>query len=159
VRATVRSDDLAQVAHAIFEEGEDLMHGRFVIGAALIGVAVAVPMAGQASSSGGSSKVALREWAIAPVPASATAGKITFIVKNNGKAKHEFVVIRTNLAPGKLPIKKNRASEKGAKGEVGNLLPGATKRLTLTLPKGKYVLICNYIGHYQAGQRAAFTVR
>lgn len=135
------------------------MHARLVIGAALIGATVAVPVVALAASGGGSTKVALREWAIAPVPAAATAGKITFVVKNSGKAKHEFVVIRTNLAPGKLPVKKGRASEAGAKGEIGNLPAGATKRLTLTLPKGKYVLICNLTGHYQAGQRAAFTVR
>ena len=135
------------------------MYARFVIGAALIGAAVAVPAVAPAASGGGASKVALREWAVTPVPATASAGKITFTVRNSGKTKHEFVVIRTNLAPAKLPVKNGRASEKGAKGEIGNLPPGSTKRLTLTLPKGRYVLICNLAGHYQAGQRAAFTVR
>jgi uncharacterized cupredoxin-like copper-binding protein len=140
----------------------NLVHARssaFLIGAGLFGAVVAIPVVAPAASGGGTSKVALREWAIAPVPSAATAGKITFIIKNNGKAKHEFVVIRTDVAPGKLPVKKGRASEKGAKGEIGNLPAGATKRLTLTLSKGKYVLICNFVGHYQAGQRAAFTVR
>jgi uncharacterized cupredoxin-like copper-binding protein len=90
---------------------------------------------------------------------AATAGKITFIVKNSGKARHEFVVIRTNVPAGKLPVKNGRASENGHKGEIGNLAPGATKKVTLTLAKGRYVLICNFSGHYQAGQHAAFTVR
>jgi uncharacterized cupredoxin-like copper-binding protein len=138
------------------------MHRRssaVLVGAALAGAAALVPVTGLAASQGGTSKVALREWVIAPAPAAATAGKITFTVKNSGKARHEFVVIRTNTAAGKLPVKNGRASEKGSKGEIGNLAPGATKKLTLTLAKGKYVLICNLSGHYQAGQHAAFTVR
>jgi uncharacterized cupredoxin-like copper-binding protein len=130
-----------------------------LIGTMLIAIAVAIPVSGLAASAGGTSKVKLREWAIAPVPAKATAGKITFVVKNSGKTRHEFVVIRTNLPADKLPTKNGRASEKGQKGEIGDLLPGATKRLTLTLAKGKYVLICNLSGHYQAGQRALFIVR
>jgi uncharacterized cupredoxin-like copper-binding protein len=132
---------------------------RHSVALALIGTAsVLLPVGALAASRGGTTKVAMREWAISPAPARATAGKITFVVKNNGKTKHEFVVIRTNLAPGKLPVTKGRASEKGSKGEIGNLPAGSTKRLTLTLPKGKYVLICNLGGHYQAGQRAAFVV-
>jgi uncharacterized cupredoxin-like copper-binding protein len=131
-----------------------------LIGSAVIGVtAIALPSGVFAAPSAGTVKVGMREWAITPAPASAKAGKITFVIKNNGKAKHELVVIRTDVAPTKIAVKKNRASEKGAKGEIGDLPAGATKRLTLTLPKGKYVLLCNFIGHYQAGQRAAFVVR
>jgi uncharacterized cupredoxin-like copper-binding protein len=138
------------------------MRGRsssFLIGTALIGAVVAVPALGFAASSGATSKVVLREWALVPSPATAAAGSITFTVRNRGKTRHEFVVLRTNVAADKLPVKNGRASEKGQKGEIGNLAPGATKRLTLTLAKGKYVLICNLSGHYQAGQHAAFTLR
>lgn len=139
------------------------MHRRslsVLIGSTLLVAATAALSAGAlGASGGGTTKVALREWAVTPAPATATAGTITFVVKNSGKAKHEFVVIKTDLAPGKLPVKKGRASEKGAKGEIGDLPAGKTKRLTLVLPKGKYVLICNLTGHYQAGQRAAFVVR
>ncbi len=131
-----------------------------LIGSLVVGVpAVALPAGVIAAPSDGTVKVGMREWAISPAPASAKAGKITFVIKNNGKAKHELVVVKTDIAPGKLPVKKNRASEKGAQGEIGNLPAGATKRLTLTLPKGKYVLLCNFIGHYQAGQRVGFVVR
>ena len=130
-----------------------------LVAAALIGVVAVVPALGLAAPAGGTSKVTLREWVIAPKPAAATAGKVTFTVKNTGKTRHEFVVVRTNVPAGKLPVKNGRASEKGQKGEIGDLLPGATKKLTLTLPKGKYVLICNLSGHYQAGQHASFTVR
>ena len=131
----------------------------FLIGTALIAAVAALPALGFAASTGGTSKVSLREWALVPSPAGATAGAITFTVRNGGKTRHEFVVIRTNVPADKLPVKNGRASEKGQKGEIGNLNPGATKRLTLTLAKGKYVLICNLSGHYQAGQHASFTVR
>ena len=134
----------------------------FLIGTALIGAVVAVPALGsrphparQARSYYANGRSFRRRVS----PATAAAGSITFTVRNRGKTRHEFVVIRTNVAADKLPVKNGRASEKGQKGEIGNLAPGATKRLTLTLAKGKYVLICNLSGHYQAGQHAAFTVR
>lgn len=131
-----------------------------LIGSTVLGVAaVALPGGVLAASSGGTSKVGVREWVISPAPARLTAGKITFVVTNRGKVTHEFVVLRTDVAPAKLPVKNGRASEKGQKGEIGNLPAGATKRLTLTLPKGKYVLICNLSGHYRAGQHAALVVR
>jgi len=99
------------------------MHRRslsVLIGSTLVVTAsVALSAGALGASGGGTSKVALREWAVVPAPASATAGKITFVVKNTGKTKHEFVVIKTDLAPAKLPVKKGRASEKGAKGEIG----------------------------------------
>ena len=33
------------------------------------------------------------------------------------------------------------------------------KKVTADLQKGRYVLICNVIGHYNSGQFAAFTVQ
>jgi uncharacterized cupredoxin-like copper-binding protein len=83
-----------------------------------------------------------------------TAGPVTFIVRNAGTMKHEFVVIKTNRAPNALPMKGSQASEAGAKGEIEEIVPGATRRLTLTLPAGKYVVICNLPGHYKRGQFA-----
>jgi uncharacterized cupredoxin-like copper-binding protein len=44
-------------------------------------------------------------------------------------------------------------------GEAGDIKPGQTKKVTLTLKPGKYVLLCNLAGHYKAGQYAAFTVK
>ena len=133
---------------------------KLLIGTSLAALAVAIPVSGLAASGGGgTSKVDMREWSIAPKPTHATAGKITFVVHNAGKARHEFVVIRTDVAPGKLKVTKGRASEKGHVGEIGSLPPGSTKRLVLTLAKGRYVLFCNFSGHYSAGQHAGFVVR
>ena len=85
------------------------------------------------------------------------AGKVTFVVRNAGTMKHGFVVIKTNRAPGALPMRGQRASEAGAKGKIGEFAAGSTKRLTLTLAPGKYVLLCNLPGHYKRGQFVGIT--
>ncbi len=59
---------------------------------------------------------------------------------------------------GKLPVKGAKVSLKPL-GRISPLKPGTSKTLRLTLKPGRYVLYCNVAGHYQAGQRIAFTVR
>jgi uncharacterized cupredoxin-like copper-binding protein len=102
--------------------------------------------------------VTMSEWQLRAVPGKAAAGKVTFLVKNAGKLRHEFVVIKTDLAPNALPVKNGRASEKGGKGEI-YLQPGAAKKLTLNLASGKYVLICNFKTHYSRGVAAGLAVK
>ena len=104
-------------------------------------------------------KVTMSEWKMRVVPGKATAGKVTFVVKNAGHKRHEFVVIKTNVPPSALPQKNGRASEKGSKGEIERIQPGATEKLTLNLASGKYVLICNLRNHYNRGQHAGFATR
>ncbi len=99
------------------------------------------------------------------------AGKVTFKVTNNGEEYHEFVVIKSDLAPGDLPIDKKE--DKVAEDDVDIIAeaayakppivpedkdPGAEDHhirgggwgaeLTVDLKAGKYVLICNLAGHY-----------
>lgn len=126
--------------------------------AVLVGLAVSlVPLA---LGAGGTTAVQLKEFKLTPKPASAKAGKVTFVVKNVGKVEHEMVVIKTNTPAGKLVVNaKSRVSETGSVGEAGDIKPGQTKKLTLTLKPGKYVLLCNLAGHYKAGQYAGFTVK
>jgi uncharacterized cupredoxin-like copper-binding protein len=102
--------------------------------------------------------VGLREFAIAPSPAVASAGKVTFTVHNTGLIKHELVVLRTSKAAGDL-TQGSKAVETGNVGEIPNLPAGATKTLSLRLKPGHYAFICNLPGHYLAGQHADFTVR
>lgn len=102
--------------------------------------------------------VKLSDFKVAPSKASAKAGKVTFVVKNAARMEHELVVIKTARKASKLPVKGDKASEKGEVGEVEDIEGGKTKRLTLTLKKGHYALICNVSGHYQAGMHADFTV-
>ena len=103
--------------------------------------------------------VRLKEFKVLPTPKSVRAGRVTFVARNVGKIEHELVVIRTNRKPGSLPVSGGKASERGSVGEVADLAPGETGRVTLRLRPGKYVLICNVRGHYQAGQYVGFVVR
>jgi uncharacterized cupredoxin-like copper-binding protein len=103
--------------------------------------------------------IVLKEWSIAASTKSITAGKVTFVVRNAGKMKHEFVVMRSARHHHLLQMKGQQASEAGAKGEIEEFAAGRTKRLTLTLAPGKYVLLCNLPGHYKKGQYLAFTVK
>lgn len=104
-------------------------------------------------------RVQLKEWKVVRSVASVRSGRVTFVVRNVGKLSHDFVVLRTNLAPGKLPVAGSRAKEVGRVGKTPVFGPGQTRRLTLTLKAGKYVLICNVPGHYKAGMTVAFRVR
>ncbi len=104
-------------------------------------------------------KVSLKEFKVLPSTKTVKAGKVTFSAKNVGSVDHELVVIKTNVAPGKLPVKNDKASEKGLVGEIPELRPGKSGKVTLKLAKGKYVLLCNVAAHYQAGQYTAFSVK
>ena len=93
-------------------------------------------------------KVTLKEFKVVPVPRRVLTGKLT----------HELVVLKTNLAPAKLPVKGSKAVEVGRVGKI-SVRAGRSAGLTLTLKAGKYVLICNVAGHYRAGQRIGFVVK
>jgi uncharacterized cupredoxin-like copper-binding protein len=116
--------------------------------------------------------VTLQEYALLPSVATATAGKVTFNPKNVGPKKtHEFVVVKTDLAPESLPTEADGSVSEGgagieAVGELEDIAVGASKTITFTLAAGKYVLFCNVVEtegsttlvHYKLGMRAAFTV-
>jgi uncharacterized cupredoxin-like copper-binding protein len=90
------------------------------------------------------------------------AGPVTFEVSNapDTGQKHEFVVLKTDLAADKLPVKNGQVSESQFKkmGEVEDIDPGKNKRLTLKLAPGRYVLICNQPGHYSMGLHTSLLV-
>jgi uncharacterized cupredoxin-like copper-binding protein len=123
-------------------------------------LAAAVTATSALGAAGTSVNVKLKEFEVIPTLKAVKAGKVTFTVTNIGKREHELVVMKTTVAPGKLPLNaKNRVSEKGVVGEAGDVKPGMTKKLTLRLSAGKYQLLCNLPGHYKAGQFVGFTVR
>lgn len=137
-----------------------------MVGASLASIAVALvalPAGGSGNGKGGvpvTVRATLSEYKIELKRSSAPAGKIRFKVTNAGTMNHELIVIRTNRAPGDLPVRGSQASEKGAVGEIeeDELGPGDTRSLTLRLKRGKYVLICNVPDHYQNGQYLRFIV-
>ncbi len=118
-------------------------------------------------------------FTVTPQPTAVKAGPVTFVVSNVGAAghptwgqgvanppeRHELVVLKTNLPPGKLPLKTELGVPYKFAVEVGRVAPaiavnpGQTQTVTLNLKPGKYVLICNLFDHYVAGrQYAAFRV-
>ena len=105
--------------------------------------------------------VSLVEMSIRLDHGSAAAGTVTFVVRNNGTAVHEFVVLRTNFAQNQIPndpTQPGKVLEPGFVTRVAGLAPGASASVTLNLVAGSYVLICNEPAHYIAGMHTAFTV-
>ena len=102
--------------------------------------------------------VALTDFAIAADPGTVKAGRVVFAIRNRAAMTHELIVIRTDLAPDALPIEGGKAKEDGKVGGVANIAAGVSRKLTLDLTPGRYVLICNVPGHYQLGMRVALTV-
>lgn len=123
-----------------------------------------LPAAGPVGSNNATVNVSLKEFSLAAQPTSTGSGQIAFNVKNDGAVVHELVVIRTEADAGSLPQSGGKVDETNAgfevKGKAQNIAGGASGTIAATgLPAGKYALICNIPGHYQAGMHAAFTVQ
>jgi hypothetical protein len=121
---------------------------------------------------GGTVNVSLREFSVSPDLKLIGAGTANFLAKNDGPAEpHEFVIVRTDLAPEALPMKTDGSFDPAGQGvqvldEIDELQVGEEKSLSLDLPAGKYVLLCNRVkeeaggirAHYALGMHTAFTV-
>jgi uncharacterized cupredoxin-like copper-binding protein len=127
--------------------------------AALAAIIAAIAVATNSDAASKSTTVTVSEFKVSPSPKSVSAGKVSFNVKNKGHMEHELVVIKTGTSASKLKVSGNRASDKGAVGEIEDIAAGKSKKHTFNLKKGHYVLICNLPGHYKGGMRADFTVR
>lgn len=107
----------------------------------------------------------LKEMSIQLSSNTVPAGPVEFAIKNEGKDPHEFVVLKTDLPESKLPLKENKLDEdtKGIEriGEVeeDDLKSGGSDTLKLDLKPGRYLIICNLPGHYQAGMKTELTVK
>ena len=110
-------------------------------------------------------RVTVRNFGI-DVPSQVRAGLVQFDLAGAGPTMHEFNIVRTHLAPSKLPLKPD--------GTVDDLSPhpdfehlaeregidtGDHATLTVRLIPGDYVVYCNMDGHYMAGMSAGFSVR
>ncbi len=123
-------------------------------------------------------RVDLAEGRLAPDRASVPAGKVTFDSRNTGRSQHELIVVKTDLAPDKIPLGLEGPSLKLAGrvvlgvphvhtahqvartlGTSRHVLPGSSRRETVRLAAGRYVLLCTLPGHYESGQRAGLVVR
>lgn len=117
-----------------------------------------------AAATGGGLHADLTEFSVKFDQSSVAAGDVHVTVNNDGKLEHELVAFRTDLPVDQFPMKDGRADEEGAgvthfDPEAENVKAGGTKTVTMHLPAGRYVFICNLPGHYAAGMRAEVTVK
>jgi uncharacterized cupredoxin-like copper-binding protein len=136
------------------------MHIRRAIAVASIGALTLLSACGGDSGGVG---VTLADFTITPDEESAPAGDVTFDVTNDAEQTHEFVVIKTDLAEGDLPLDdEGNVSEEGegmeVVDEIEDIEGGSDQSLTVNLDSGSYVLICNLPGHYAQGMHTSFTV-
>jgi len=104
------------------------------------------------------------EWKIVVSANTHTAGDVTFHLDNRGTVPHEFLVVATDMSGTQLldtvDPATNRLNEDNLDvvDEQPEYEPGTTATLTVKLPKGHYVVMCNIEGHYKAGMYADFDV-
>jgi uncharacterized cupredoxin-like copper-binding protein len=99
------------------------------------------------------------------MPGKVKAGQVTFHVTNiDSSDTHSFIIFKTDLAPGDLPLDSSNNVVETASGltridGIPTLEPNVVQDLVVTLQPGNYVAICDLPGHYQAGMYAGFTVQ
>jgi uncharacterized cupredoxin-like copper-binding protein len=106
--------------------------------------------------------VTIRDFRVRPSNPTAPAGTVTLSVSNIGPTTHEFVVVRTDLPDGELPIGADGLSVDEDRlddvDEIEGVEDGSTEQVTVRLDPGRYVFFCNFEGHYLAGMHAAVRV-
>jgi uncharacterized cupredoxin-like copper-binding protein len=109
--------------------------------------------------------VVLDDFRVRPDAAVVPAGTVAFRIVNQGPSTHEFIVVRTDRAAGKLPLQGDglTVDEEGPGvdhvDEAEGLDIDDRRTLALNLPPGHFVLFCNMEGHYLGGMHAAINVR
>ena len=141
----------------------------WVLALALVAVAIAVPLTmarrDEPTPRGTLQNVLLKDFEVRQEATVVPAGTVSFLIRNQGPTTHEVIVVRTDLAPDKLPLQDDglTVDEEGDGikflEEVEGLDIDDRQTLVLRLTPGHYVLYCNLEGHYLGGMHAALTVR
>jgi uncharacterized cupredoxin-like copper-binding protein len=134
--------------------------------AAIVPLIGLLALVGPACGGGGDKtvKASEKDFSITLDKSSVDNGEISFEVSNAGPSTHEFVVFKSDLPDGDLPLDSStgQVDEAGAGvthiDEQENITTGSTTTLKVTLDAGKYVLLCNLPGHYQQGMHVSLTV-
>jgi ZIP family zinc transporter len=108
------------------------------------------------------SEVVAHDYTLTLPAAGLAPGRVRLVFENAGASTHELAVFKTDLAADGLPMAGSAVDEDDPRlrlvGEVEDVKPGRSGRVSLDLDAGHYVLICNVPGHYQLGMRADLTV-
>lgn len=103
-------------------------------------------------------------------PVTVRADTVSLLVRNMGMREHEVVILP--LVPGQSIGQRNinsenKIDEAGSLGEAATtcgsgdgegIAPGAVGWTTVSLPPGRYELVCNIAGHYASGMYAELDV-
>jgi uncharacterized cupredoxin-like copper-binding protein len=136
-----------------------------VLGALALAVPLTVVRRHEPTPSGTPVNVLLKDFEVQPDAAVVPAGTVSFHIRGQGPTTHEFIVVRTDRDPEKLPLQRDGLTvNEDAPGidlvdEAGGFDIDDHKTLVLDLAAGHYVLYCNLEGHYLGGMHAALTVR
>jgi hypothetical protein len=142
---------------------------RFVAVSALLAMSLGVGACSSDKNDAGGLSAAddgisgfLDEWSVSVDAASAPAGAVSFTIDNNGTIGHEFLIVKTDIATGEIPVVGDRFPE-DADGievidEIGEYPAGTTETLEVTLTPGNYQLVCNLPDHYANGMFTGFVV-
>jgi uncharacterized cupredoxin-like copper-binding protein len=103
-------------------------------------------------------RIRMTEFAFDPNDAVAKKGAVTITALNDGEVVHDLVLLKTDVDPAKLPKKGDKVDESTSVGEIADVEPGSTKKTTLELAPGKYVMVCALPGHYEGGMYGSLTV-
>jgi len=120
-------------------------------------------------SSGTSAKaqsvtVTQKEFTLSTSSSNVKSGNVTVTVNNGGNLQHELVVFRTDLDEKALPMTADghKIDEEGSgiahlDPEAEDVNPGGSKTITIDLPPGRYVFVCNVEDHYKQGMHSVVT--
>ena len=140
-----------------------MSHRRGLAALCAATIALAACGGGATAPSPHTATATVGEFRIALDTARLAAGQETLSIRNDGKITHEFVVVRTDLAPDALPTGADGGVDEEATDvthvdEVEDIAAGSTGSLSVSLPAGTYVVFCNLPGHYKGGMHAAIEV-
>jgi hypothetical protein len=123
-----------------------------------------VAYGGVGSASGSSARtvgVRLREFSLKPDDNYVKPGRYTFKAHNTGITKHEMVVVRADSID-TLPrkpdgsVNEDQIPETQKAGETGEFAPHHTKKISLRVKPGTYVLFCNIVQNTTSGTVSHF---
>jgi len=103
--------------------------------------------------------ISMNEFKFTPANPELPRGPTEITATNKGKTSHELVLLKTDTDPSKLRKRGKGVSEKKSVGEIPETAPGQSGSETFDLKPGKYVMVCNIPGHYDAGMYGTLTVR
>jgi uncharacterized cupredoxin-like copper-binding protein len=136
-----------------------------VLGVLALAVPLTVARRQEPTPSGTPVNVELEDFEVRIDTAVVSAGPVSFRLLGRGPTTHEFIVVRTDRPPDKLPLQGDglTVNEEAPGVELVDEADGLDiddrQTLDLRLAPGHYVMYCNLEGHYLGGMYAALTVR